>query len=63
MPFTPAHYKRIIIGLAMILIGFGITSLETAEFGFGFLGLTLGPMIALAGFLFEIYAILYKPKR
>ncbi len=49
-------------GIALILIGFVTMTLETAEYGFGPLGLTIGPGFIMAGFLVEIYAILHKDK-
>jgi hypothetical protein len=39
-----------------------IMSLDNEEFGFGFLGLTLGPLLVFLGFMFQFYAILKKPK-
>ena len=51
-----------LVGVALILIGFITMTMETAEYGFGSLGLTIGPSFILAGFLVEIYAILYKEK-
>jgi hypothetical protein len=44
-----------------LIIGFVIMSLDNTQHGFGFLGLTLGPIIVMAGFIIEIYAILKKP--
>jgi hypothetical protein len=37
-------------------------SIDQNPHGFGFLGLTLGPMIVFGGFMVEIYAILIKPE-
>jgi len=37
-------------------------SLDTEPYGFGFLGLTLGPLVVLAGFVLEFFAILSKPE-
>lgn len=51
-----------VIGIAVIIIGFTIMSLDSEPQGFGFLGLTLGPIVTVAGFLFEIYGILHKPE-
>lgn len=51
-----------VIGLVIIVVGFTIMSLDTEPQGFGFLGLTLGPIVTVSGFLFEIYAILHKPQ-
>ncbi len=61
LPFGPRNYKLMVTGLAIIIAGFTIMSLDREPHGFGFLGLTLGPVVAVAGFLFEIYAILSKP--
>lgn len=51
-----------IIGLVIIVAGFTIMSLDSEPQGFGFLGLTLGPIVTVFGFLFQIYAILHKPE-
>ena len=43
-----------------LLAGFFIMTQDKEEFGFGFLGITLGPAIVFVGFLFEFYAIFKK---
>lgn len=63
MPFGAENYRIMIIGVAIILIGFFIMTLDKEEFGFGFLGLTLGPLVVLSGFIVEFFAILKKPKK
>jgi hypothetical protein len=63
LPFGKKNYQWMIIGVAAIIIGFVIMSLDSAPHGFGFLGLTLGPIIIMAGFIIEIYAILHKPTK
>ncbi len=60
--FTKTNYTIMLAGIALILIGFVIMTLETAEYGFGPLGLTVGPAFILVGFMVEIYAILHKDK-
>jgi hypothetical protein len=50
-------------GLAVLMVGFVIMSMDNEPFGFGFLGLTLGPIVVFLGFLLEFVAILYKPKK
>jgi len=62
LPFGKKNYSLMVIGLIIIVVGFTIMSLDSEPQGFGFLGLTLGPIITVAGFLFEIYAILHKPE-
>lgn len=49
-------------GVLVLILGFIIMSLDTEPYGFGFLGLTLGPIIVVIGFAIEFVAILYKPK-
>lgn len=52
-----------IAGVVVLIIGFLVMSADTEPHGFGFLGLTLGPIIVMAGFVIQFFAILYKPKR
>ena len=61
MPFGKVNYQLMIAGIAVLLVGFSIMSLDTTEFGFGFLGLTLGPIVVMTGFIIELFAILKKP--
>ena len=51
-----------IIGIATIVVGFVVMSLDSEKHGFGFLGLTLGPIIVVTGFMLEIFAILHRPR-
>jgi hypothetical protein len=51
-----------VIGIVTLVIGFTIMSMDKEPYGFGFLGLTLGPLIVIAGFIVEIAAIVYTPK-
>jgi Ni,Fe-hydrogenase I cytochrome b subunit len=60
LPFSKGNYTVMIIGILLIITGFIIMSLDKEEFGFGFLGLTLGPVITFLGFMVEIYAVLKK---
>jgi len=63
LPFGKKNYQWMIIGIAALVIGFIIMSLDQEQHGFGFLGLTLGPVIVMAGFVIEIYAILHRPSK
>lgn len=62
LPFGKKNYLLMIIGIVIIIIGFTIMSMDSHPQGFGFLGLTLGPVVTVLGFIFEIYAILHKPE-
>jgi len=62
LPFATSNYTTMLIGIGVILAGFLIMSFDSEEFGFGFLGLTLGPFVTVAGFIIEFWAILRKPR-
>ena len=62
MPFNSKNYKLMIIGIVIIVTGFVIMSVDGEEYGYGFLGLTLGPLVVLFGFIFQFFAIFYKEK-
>ena len=52
--------KRItilIIGIAIMVIGFFVMTLDKEPFGFGFLGITLGPILVLIGVITPIFAL------
>jgi fumarate reductase subunit D len=63
------NYKLLAIGFAIIVIGFllmlGGKSDDPKVFSekiFSFRRITLAPLVVLAGFVFEIWAIMRKPK-
>ncbi len=60
--FDRINYILTLVCIGFILVGFIVMSLEKAEYGFGFLGLTLGPILIMVGFLTGLAAILYKKK-
>ncbi|GAB3774350.1 hypothetical protein GCM10028818_17070 [Spirosoma horti] len=62
LPFGRQNYILMLAGIGIILAGFFIMSLDKEEFGFGFLGLTLGPLVVMGGFMLEFFAILARPK-
>ncbi|MAZ41824.1 MAG: DUF3098 domain-containing protein [Cyclobacteriaceae bacterium] len=61
--FKKINYLIMIVGIALILLGFLIMSLDQETYGFGFFGLTLGPIIVFSGFMIQFVAILYKSKK
>jgi uncharacterized membrane protein HdeD (DUF308 family) len=63
LPFGKKNYQLMIIGVVTLVVGFVIMSSDSEPHGFGFLGLTLGPMVVMAGFIIEILAILRKPTK
>ena len=63
------NYKLMAIGFAFIIVGFilmaGGRSDDPKVFSdeiFSFRRITLAPLIVLAGFIFEIYAIMKRPR-
>jgi fumarate reductase subunit D len=63
------NYKLLAIGFVIIVIGFllmlGGKTKDPNEFSdkiFSFRRITLAPLVVLAGFIFEIWAIMKKPK-
>ena len=63
MIFSRTNYLIMLAGIFLVITGFFIMTMETAEYGFGPLGLTIGPAFLMAGFLVEIYAILHRDKK
>ena len=62
LPFNKSNYILMVIGVTIIFSGFFIMTLDTEDYGYGFLGLTLGPIIVLVGFIFQFFAIFHKGK-
>jgi len=63
LPFGRKNYQWMIIGIVTLVVGFTVMSMDSQLHGFGFLGITLGPIIVMTGFIIEIYAILHKPAK
>ncbi len=63
LAFGRTNYMIMLGGIALLIIGFTIMSLDDEAYGFGFLGLTLGPIVVMLGFLTQFFAILYNPKK
>jgi membrane-bound ClpP family serine protease len=63
LPFGKKNYQWMITGVLILVVGFTIMSIDQKQHGFGFLGLTLGPVIVMAGFIIEIFAILHRPTK
>ena len=67
MPLTVKNYALIAIGAVIIIIGFilmaGGAAATPEQFNediFSFRRITLAPIVVIAGFAFEIYAILKR---
>jgi hypothetical protein len=69
MPLGRRNYVMMLIGLGVIIIGFvlmsGGGSDDPAEFStkmFSFRRITLAPILVIAGFVVEIFAIMCRPE-
>lgn len=63
LAFGRQNYILMLAGIAVLIIGFIIMSMDKDTFGFGALGLTVGPIIVMIGFIIEFFAILRKPNK
>lgn len=62
LAFNKSNYMLMIAGVIVLTLGFIIMTLDTEPYGFGFMGLTLGPIVVMIGFIMQFVAIMYKPK-
>jgi hypothetical protein len=67
MPLTMRNYVLMLVGVALIVVGFilmsGGTKATPEEFSydiFSWRRITLAPILVVGGFVFEIYAILKR---
>ncbi len=58
--FGPQNYRLMLIGLAVIILGFIL--MYGKEDIYDFRKITLAPIVVLTGFVIEIFAIMRKPK-
>ena len=63
LAFKKTNYLIMLAGVAVLTIGFFIMTLDKEDYGFGFLGITLGPIVVMIGFIIEFFAIFYKSKK
>ncbi len=67
MPLTKKNYLLMLVGALIIVVGFVLmsgggehTATEFDDSIFSFRRITLAPIIVIAGFVFEIYAIMKR---
>ena len=63
LAFKKTNYILMLIGIGVLIVGFSIMALDKEDYGFGFLGITLGPIVVMIGFIIEFFAIYYKSKQ
>ena len=67
MPLSVKNYRLMLLGVVIIVVGFVLmsggaehTATEFDEAIFSFRRITLAPIVVIAGFVFEIYAIMKR---
>ena len=59
--FGPRNYRLMFVGLAVLAAGFITMTLDSEDYGEGFMGITLGPILLAIGFVIEFLAIMARP--
>ncbi|MBC6990425.1 MULTISPECIES: DUF3098 domain-containing protein [Hymenobacter] len=59
--FGRRNYQLMFVGLAILAAGFITMTLDSSDYGEGFLGITLGPILLIIGFGIEFWAIMTRP--
>jgi hypothetical protein len=62
LPFGRKNYIIMLVGIGVLILGFTLMGMDKEEYGFGVLGLTIGPITVVLGFIIEFFAILSKPE-
>lgn len=61
--FSRKNYLLMIVGLVVLALGFIVMTLDNEPYGEGFMGITLGPILLVIGFIIEFFAILVKDRK
>ena len=61
--FEKMNYILLVAGVIVMIAGLFIMTLDKEDYGFGTLGITVGPVILLLGVIIEFFAIFYKSNR
>lgn len=56
-PLDSKSIQILIVGILIMFMGLLVMSLDKEPFGFGFLGLTLGPIMVLIGVIIPVFAL------
>lgn len=62
LPFGRKNYNIMLVGIGVLILGFALMGMDSEQYGFGVLGLTIGPITVVLGFIIEFFAILSKPE-
>ena len=58
--FGPRNYRLMGLGLAVLAAGFLTMTLDDTQYGEGLLGITIGPILLVVGFIVEFFAIMMR---
>ena len=62
-PFSARNYLLLFTGLIILTSGYLAMASDHGEYGFGILGLTIGPVLVLSGFSILFFAILHNSQQ
>ena len=62
LAFGKANYVVMIIGMVVLILGFIFMTMDNEPHGFGAMGLTVGPVTVMLGFIIQFVAIFYRSK-
>lgn len=62
LAFGKKNYTLMLVGIVVLAIGFFIMTLDSEPYGLGLMGITIGPIVVMAGFIVELFAIMVKDK-
>lgn len=60
--FGKTNIAIMLAGIGLIFLGFVCMAIDSEPYGFGTLGLTVGPILTFLGFVIEFVAIMYTPR-
>jgi hypothetical protein len=60
LPLNSSSLKILVGGILIMFTGFFVMTLDKEPFGFGFLGITLGPLLVLLGVFIPIFSLFNK---
>ncbi|MDN5214234.1 DUF3098 domain-containing protein [Fulvivirgaceae bacterium BMA12] len=62
LAFGKKNYRLMLLGIVVLILGFTLMTMDKEQYGFGLLGLTVGPVVVMAGFIIQFFAIFAKSK-
>lgn len=56
-PLDSKSILILVVGILIMFVGFFVMTLDKEPFGFGFLGITLGPILVLTGVIIPVFSL------